>query len=341
MFIGLQMHIINKRLVPLEHRYLGGLAVIGVTSAWPTHHSTFHVFLQGGASGGVCEFCFALFQRTDGCFVPSRKLIKQAHRFERKLKLNWQTDINRQDHRFAIRFFSPGELPAPVGWVGRIIHDSIPVERAATCLGKFDQEVELQALQCFAHRPLDRTTVIAAQHLGHFQIFFARCNLGWQIATIIVSVSHAKRCREAKAAGFQSLAQQVLHLGDFFRFGLILGITGSFVAHHPCPQWRIGNKRGRVHPKPVCIQAVQKLRKGDPIPTHPSLHNRQWDSFRPLHTQHRSFTIFWTNRRKAKAAVADSHSGHAMPTRQCRIRVPAAQRSIVVGVNIHEARRND
>src|SRR5262249_13340824 len=125
-----QMHVVDEGFIPAEHRDLTGLSVaaalfnFGARSQPPA----VHICPQRGTAARVRELGLALFERTHGGFIPSRKGVEQADALEGELEFYWYADTDRQDNGFFERLLRPIEFLAPVVRMAGIEGNRVPVD---------------------------------------------------------------------------------------------------------------------------------------------------------------------------------------------------------------------
>ena len=154
-----------------------------------------------------------------------------------------------------------------------------------------------------------------------------------------VVVGARPRRREAERAGFEALAEQRVHLGDF-----VVGsrAADTLRAHHDARRTaRVANHEGGVDTEPA-VDLVEVLGGGRPVPRHAFAQRFERHAFDPGEHPHQVLAVGGVvgERRDGEAAVPGERRGDAVERRRREGTVPEDLR-VVVRVDVDEPGGDD
>ena len=149
------------------------------------------------------------------------------------------------------------------------------------------------------------------------------------------SVQHIARGGHTQCAGFDGFSGEPAHGRQVLCSGRLLG--GRALAHHIDPQRRVRQLRGDVNVELACIQRIEILGEGFPVPGQAFDHDHLGHVFHAFHELDQDLALIGLAGRKADAAIAHDHRGHAMAGRRRKTMLPGGL-SVEVGVHVDKAR---
>jgi len=151
-------------------------------------------------------------------------------------------------------------------------------------------------------------------------------------------VVHRARGGESQGAGGDPLAHDAAHLLDLLAVRRLP--PGPALPHHMEANGAVGNLGGQVDVERAPAQVVEVLGKAGPGPGQTLVESRARDVLHPLHQLDEPLAILRSAGGEAHAAVAHDDGCHAEPRRWRQPLVPRGL-SVVVGVDVHEARHDE
>src|SRR4051794_13288834 len=156
----------------------------------------------------------------------------------------------------------------------------------------------------------NRPTSTLAQDLAKRLKFFTTGVPTGQRPALVADVVVEDRSSEAKCAGIDRVAQELLHAGN------LLGVRGSLeglFSHHIVSQRRERGERGDVNTEPAFLQHVEVFSVALPLPINAALHHLEGDSLNIDQIPHQNVPQFRSDRRDADSTVAHDYGGDAVP----------------------------
>src|SRR5262249_26296853 len=145
------------------------------------------------------------------------------------------------------------------------------------------------------------------------------------------------RRRKAECTARKRFAHELLHSLE-----IVLGCgfaVGAAFTHHIDAKRRVRDLCRKIDVVPATFRRVEIVGKALPIPGKPLSHHDAWNVLDAFHHADEKLAILGMARRKANAAIAHDHGGHAMRRGRCKTIGPD-HLAVVVSVDVDKARRD-
>ena len=306
--------------------------------------------LEGLAHGRVGHLGLAGGLVAQGDLAPHGGVVKQVPVLEGQLEAAAAGSALTVDAQAALgAALQPADALAVLLRVYGIGGDCLVEHRAAGNRGYLLEEVSglfakgAAILAGLLVGQLDEAFVAVAEDLGEGEHLMLREQVGDHRGAVVVALHRglAKDLRRpAAGAVIHGMASWISRT-----ISLQLSLGGAaglrlVPAHDPSVQRGQRHVGQAVDALGGVLQAVDEVGEGDPVPGHSLFHGVVGDGLVSGHAQHGAVPVFDAGRRKAEAAVAQSHRRDAVPAGQGAVGVPE-NLGVVVGVQVDEAGGHD